>query len=246
MSQKLIALLLFSLALSRGKLEASGSGGSTTDCSFTVAATKDTYNLQPMNNPNLILSAVSAKSNTYWFAACSTPHSCGASACQCTSNQAVCMKGANSNWFGCGSFDLVTTTVNATDKSLQLHYDGGVPFNGVPRFTDVECKCVIAGPPTLVSAVEDGSGGYFLYISGDACCPIVGGMGGGWLVVIIVVSVFAGYCLVGAVVQKFVRHAEGIDMVPNVEFWQALPGLVKDGAHFTKDKFFTVIGRTPA
>jgi len=37
------------------------------------------------------------------------------------------------------------------------------------------------------------------------------------------------YFIVGAVVNKFVRHKEGIEIIPNVEFWMALPGLVKDG-----------------
>lgn len=27
--------------------------------------------------------------------------------------------------------------------------------------------------------------------------------------------------------MKFARHAEGVNMIPNIEFWASLPGLVK-------------------
>ena len=41
-------------------------------------------------------------------------------------------------------------------------------------------------------------------------------------------SLFAAltlYCIVGFSIQKFGREKEGTDVVPNYEFWVALPGL---------------------
>ncbi len=51
----------------------------------------------------------------------------------------------------------------------------------------------------------------------------------GWVFVIIVLCGLFLYFVLGIVILKFALHKEGRDVVPNVEFWAALPGLVVDG-----------------
>ncbi|XP_078573387.1 uncharacterized protein LOC144860145 [Branchiostoma floridae x Branchiostoma japonicum] len=56
-----------------------------------------------------------------------------------------------------------------------------------------------------------------------------GGLGGGSIFLIIVVSAFAGYFLVGAMFNKVIRGKQGSEVVPNVQFWRNLPGYIKNG-----------------
>lgn len=46
---------------------------------------------------------------------------------------------------------------------------------------------------------------------------------------VIVVVYFVG----GVLFMKFKREASGKDLIPNVEFWSSIPGLVKDGIKFS-------------
>jgi len=40
------------------------------------------------------------------------------------------------------------------------------------------------------------------------------------------------YLAAGLTVNKFARHKEGVEMIPNVEFWVSFGGLIKDGGRF--------------
>jgi hypothetical protein len=70
-----------------------------------------------------------------------------------------------------------------------------------------------------------------------------GGISGGWIFIIILSGVTVLYFVGGALFNKFVRHKEGLEIIPNVEFWLALPGLVKDGIVFTYRKIAGLFGR---
>ena len=45
-----------------------------------------------------------------------------------------------------------------------------------------------------------------------------------------------GYLVGGIVFMKFVKGAEGKEIIPNVTLWMGIPGLIKDGALFIKSK----------
>jgi uncharacterized membrane protein YgcG len=70
-----------------------------------------------------------------------------------------------------------------------------------------------------------------------------GGISGGWIFIIILSGLTVIYFVGGAIFNKFVRHKEGLEIIPNVEFWLALPGLVKDGILFTYRKIAGLCGR---
>jgi len=60
------------------------------------------------------------------------------------------------------------------------------------------------------------------------------------LLVIVVVYVVGGMAF-----QYRFREARGVDMVPNLEFWKTIPGLVKDGCIFTWAKIQARISDIP-
>lgn len=57
------------------------------------------------------------------------------------------------------------------------------------------------------------------------------------------VSLTAVYLVGGTVYCKFVAKKEGVEIIPNVHFWIALPGLVKDGHLFLYRKTCSLMGR---
>jgi len=100
-----------------------------------------------------------------------------------------------------------------------------------------------AGSTTITQANELPNCQYQLVLSSPHCAPGGGGGGlGGWIFVIIVLVGLTVYCLGGAIFM-YTRGARGGEMLPNVEFWKELPGLMKDGAMFAKDKVFGLCGK---
>jgi len=51
------------------------------------------------------------------------------------------------------------------------------------------------------------------------------------------------YFAIGALVNKFYWKSEGIEIIPNVAFWIALPGLVKDGHLYIYKKCLSLCGK---
>lgn len=51
------------------------------------------------------------------------------------------------------------------------------------------------------------------------------------------------YIVGGVLFQKYYRHESGWDLIPNREFWMALPGLVKDGCVYTYQGISALISR---
>ncbi len=49
------------------------------------------------------------------------------------------------------------------------------------------------------------------------------------------------YFVLGIIILKFAMHKEGREVVPNVEFWAALPGLVLDGIKYVFVFVFVVM-----
>ena len=69
----------------------------------------------------------------------------------------------------------------------------------------------------------------------DPIAPPAGGSGG----VIFIIIVLAGssvYFAGGFIFNWKVKHLEGRERIPHVDFWAGLPGLVKEGFRFLKSK----------
>jgi hypothetical protein len=68
----------------------------------------------------------------------------------------------------------------------------------------------------------------------DGCMPPeYSGLSAGWvLIIVFLVGTFV-YCTVGIIYKSVRLHAQGIERMPNNEFWQNLPGLIRDGFWWT-------------
>jgi len=132
--------------------------------------------------------------------------------------------------------------------------------------TDIEFICnPSAGTGKIEpnSPAEDPTHDYHLKWESAYACPTGGSSGGnsgdgggdgggdgnfatnhgGWLFIIIFLPLVAAYFIVGCLVKKFYMGASGLDIIPNVVFWAALPGLVKDGNLFVVRKLLGLCGR---
>jgi len=60
-----------------------------------------------------------------------------------------------------------------------------------------------------------------------------GGISGGWIFIIILISIIPIYIGAGCLFNRTKRGLTGVEAAPNVEFWRGLPGLIKDGAKYS-------------
>merc|ERR1712008_449883 len=67
---------------------------------------------------------------------------------------------------------------------------------------------------------------------GQPDSAISGGLSLGSCLFIGLLLILTLYLSIGVTFERMVRHKEGLEAVPNREFWVALPGLAKDGVVF--------------
>jgi len=91
---------------------------------------------------------------------------------------------------------------------------------------------------------------YLITVQAKVGCKLKGsgphsGLSGGSIFLIIFFVGLATYFMVGALIKwKLMGAPAGVDMIPNVEFWTSLPGLVADGCRFTKAKIMGLLGKS--
>eukprot|EP01139_Manchomonas_bermudensis_P004919 Amastigsp_a174465_1851.p2 type:complete len:266 gc:universal Amastigsp_a174465_1851:846-49(-) len=68
--------------------------------------------------------------------------------------------------------------------------------------------------------------------SGSPGRPHKKGLSGGSVLLILFFVVLVLYLVVGSAYKSLVVGAVGVEMIPNIEFWRALPDLILDGANF--------------
>jgi len=108
------------------------------------------------------------------------------------------------------------------------------------RNVEIILNCDKATAASVVDLVVEKPGGtknYHLVLNTKYACPgVKGGITGGGIFLIILVSVAFLYLVVGMLVMRFGKGATGAEMVPNHDFWVSLPGLFMDGCRFTVAK----------
>jgi len=75
--------------------------------------------------------------------------------------------------------------------------------------------------------------------SKHACPAAPGGLGEvspGTVIMILIVVLACLYLVVGILWNKYREQKEGVEVIPNIDFWASLPGLIKDGVMFTISK----------
>ncbi|XP_078703631.1 uncharacterized protein LOC144928819 [Branchiostoma floridae x Branchiostoma belcheri] len=116
---------------------------------------------------------------------------------------------------------LIITTCNSDDET-QFTADGEDLFpNSYLFYLNSSCAC---------PGADADCAGYSPTLAPNP--PPGPGLSAGAVVLIIAVSAFAGYFLVGAIFNKVIRGKQGSEVIPNVQFWKNLPDHIKSGVFF--------------
>eukprot|EP00118_Oscarella_pearsei_P004255 m.17913 g.17913 ORF g.17913 m.17913 type:complete len:248 (+) comp27565_c0_seq3:34-777(+) len=151
------------------------------------------------------------------------------------SNAAICQMSANSSdgtGFNCGTAD--TSFGNTVDDGkLYIDYTGGDAVGNTSRMSRVICICENEEEGVLEAFGDGGTLQYDFTLTSKYCCLVaVNGISPGSILLILFFSALFLYIVVGILVMKFGRGAEGKEVIPNISFWFGLPGLVKTGVLF--------------
>jgi len=170
--------------------------------------------------------------------------------------------------YACGTSAAQTfRDYSQTSQGVVVFYDGGEACGGTPRTSTVNVICDSSTEANLVSATEASGCDLIFNLRSRHACPGSGSSGGssggssssggrggggggssgplsGGSIILIIVSVgIVVYLIAGVFYKVKFVGAEGVERVPNVEFWTALPGLVKDGFAFTYHKIYGLFNR---
>jgi len=224
-------------------------------CKVTFAKSGSTYDVNSAYNANNdFVSPKDSKGNTYYVAPChNTKFTCA------PGPSPVCQLDGVNKAHSCGTLASslnnagAWTELSPVGTGFTVHYSGG--DNG--RTSDLTYQCGGTTTPAFSGTpYEEPTLDYHLTLKTTYGCasgtptppgpPSPPGGGGGfdygWIFVIIVLAGLALYFVVGAVVKKFVFHAEGVEIIPQNEFWMDLPFLIKDGFMFVVFKIKTALG----
>lgn len=138
-----------------------------------------------------------------------------------------------------------TAQFQYSGSDVVVGYSAG---HGILTLTQVTLKCdPHACTPSIVAEGSQGLNLYTFTLTTVCACPngctedgpvncsskSPGGIGGGAVVLIIFFSFAFIYMVGGTLFLAFGRKARGREMIPNVNFWTSLPGLIKDGVLFS-------------
>jgi len=170
----------------------------------------------------------------------------------CGSNIAACQQWDPANRNGQASLGIANTMSfsygqqYSGEGGLMVTFTGGTVGNNIARSMEIDFTCqpgAGAGSPTFVTENQVTLKYYFTWSTQFACGSggtttggPTGGLSGGSIFLIIFFVGIVVYFGAGIAYMRFKNHAEGINMIPNLEFWAALPSLVKDGVMFLVGK----------
>lgn len=170
----------------------------------------------------------------------------------CGNTKKVCNKqpAPASKWRGgkCNNLgDLDTQTIEAIDpanplKGVRIKYnegdickkqqDGQTQIE--TRAVSYEITCDSSKTATVLKEIKEiNMCEYTIMFESAAACPASGGGGSGKMFLILLLAATAVYCGGGIAYNKYRAQKQGMEMIPQLEFWQQLPGLVKDGVAFS-------------
>jgi len=138
-----------------------------------------------------------------------------------------------------------------SETSVQLTFGGGDVVDTTPRQVNIVINCDPTATALTFNNFEapspsDPPPPYYLYIltlhSSTLCKGGLGGpLSGGTYFIIILFVGAALYVGIGVAVNRFHFQKEGIELIPNVEFWKETPGYLSDGVMFAKDKIVGLV-----
>lgn len=149
------------------------------------------------------------------------------------------------------------TQAQVVGSTVQVQYDGGDAVQQVPRRGLINIACGPGGSqggnpnvmPTLFTQATGHEPNQPYIYTLDITSPVAcGGIGGGWITILLLLFVFIPVYLVGGFLANkfyFMKESEAsfVEYLPNYEFWCDTPGLFLEGISFTKSKIMSLLGR---
>eukprot|EP01125_Pyxidicula_operculata_P002452 TRINITY_DN12314_c0_g1_i1.p1 TRINITY_DN12314_c0_g1~~TRINITY_DN12314_c0_g1_i1.p1 ORF type:complete len:221 (+),score=36.00 TRINITY_DN12314_c0_g1_i1:56-718(+) len=169
--------------------------------------------------------------STFKATICQNPYQCG----DCGPTSGYC---ETSQWWE-DCIGIFTSAAAIADMTgVELMYDNG----DWGSFGRVKILCN-PDADTLMN-IRGESFNKVIVAEGKQGCALVGGGGlSGGSVILILLFVFAVvYLVAGVLYNKFRLNKDGIELIPNLDFWKDFPSLVKDGFFFTVSKFKALAG----
>ena len=113
--------------------------------------------------------------------------------------------------------------------------------NGVKDTVTVILVCATTD---TVKASQTSADTYLIFIENECACPgkcvykpeSSNSLGFGAIFVILILSGSAAYLLFGAIFLRFVRHENGVNMIPNRTFWLQASAYFLQGFRFSLSK----------
>lgn len=140
----------------------------------------------------------------------------------------------NPAYFPIGTQDTANFSMGS-DGNLLLQYDF-LGTGGARRSSFITLLCDYDTEGSFVAMGENplGSGLYYFALSSKYVCPPqnLSQISAGSIILIVVFVAIVLYLVLGIVFQKFVRKAQGKELIPNYVFWSALPMYIISGIMF--------------
>jgi len=148
---------------------------------------------------------------------------------------------------------VITDGVNGPDTGVTIKYtneEDRCQFGSIPRTVVINIKCDHK-VEAVQSITEPSTCVYDFAMTSPSACPLVistgsndDGLSPGSIFLILLLVAVVVYLVGGALFRyKFQDVEVSANLIPNLPFWTAIPGLVKDGCVFTYEKIKTLSGR---
>eukprot|EP00824_Muranothrix_gubernata_P016455 TRINITY_DN34049_c0_g1_i1.p2 TRINITY_DN34049_c0_g1~~TRINITY_DN34049_c0_g1_i1.p2 ORF type:complete len:251 (+),score=48.55 TRINITY_DN34049_c0_g1_i1:32-784(+) len=119
------------------------------------------------------------------------------------------------------------------EDGITVTYDQGDMCGGSPRTTQVSFVCDSSTDGEVKAVAEDNCHYTVTFHTKYACSTSGDALSGGWVFIIIVLTLVVLYLVSGIMYRRSRLGVTGWESLPNVEFWRQFPGLVKDGCVFS-------------
>ncbi|KAK7109997.1 uncharacterized protein [Littorina saxatilis] len=213
--------------------------GTAEDCKRTAkckcqTASGTVIDLNALSSgPNPRFTATDSKTkNIYYFSPCVPLVK---QFCNITGDITMCqvVTGSQPIYWDAGDIGTDTFAGDPAANTLSVTFTGSKTVT--TRHSKVNLIC--SGESRLDFLKEDPpvSGNYSFNLYTPVICPPSGSksLSFGSILVIVFFVFFIVYWVGGFLFMKFVRRAEGLEVIPNYEFWKEIPLLIRDGIAFT-------------
>ncbi|XP_065845837.1 cation-dependent mannose-6-phosphate receptor-like [Oscarella lobularis] len=151
----------------------------------------------------------------------------------CENGASVCQTKLDySDGWVCGRIDGSDFTLSIDNETETLYYD--LNDGDQSRKSRITLVCDESEEGTMQAFGDAGTLSYNFKLTSKYACPVhfSSGLSGGSYLLIIFFSLVVTYFVVGILVMKFGKKAEGKEIIPNSGLWLSIPSLVKEGVVF--------------